>query len=202
MNAFWKILVILGVAVLFVLFVMSGKELFFKDPEHSDYFEKPPPAAEIKSQEECEQIGGKWNDFEGDRQPKQPVPKPVNGKNGDSAEVVEYTGWCDQGFEQREAYDKAHEEYERKVFISLVVIGLSAFIAGLIMAAIKATSPIAPSIGGGFSIGGIVITLIGTADYWGDMDEVFRFALTGMGLVLIIVVAIFIPRIMKRIQKN
>ena len=198
MHPFWKALVVIGIAVMFVMVVMSGKELFYQAPEYSDYADDSPRIAiAITDQAQCEDVGGKW--FEPGEDSRAPRP-PVVVDEGDPAREV--VGWCDEDFEGREAFNKARGEHERNAFAFLMLIGIGTFIGGLVISAAKATSAAAPSIGGGLAIGGIIVSFIGTISYWDNMDNLPRFVFMVSGLVLIMLVAFLVPRIMKRMQNN
>lgn len=199
MQVLGKILLGLGITVMFVILVMSGKEFLYDNPRYDDYIQEPRPPAEIKTQEECEQIGGRWNSVE--PAPVRPLPPQESQKpEMPPEEINERTGWCDQDFEKREAYDKAREDYERNTFIGLTLIGMLAFIGGVISVTAKAASSSAPSIGGGLAVGGIIVTIIGSAGYWSDMDPFFRFILSAIGFAIIIAVTVLIPKIIKRMS--
>jgi len=204
MHMFGKILLVIGIAIVFVMVVMSGKELFYKGPQYSDYFGKSPEArVEITDQAQCEEVGGKWFEpGEDPRVPRPPVAPVAPVAIDEEGSERELAGRCDEGFEKREAFNKARDEHKRNAFIALMLIGIGTFIGGLVVTAIKATDAVSPSIGGGLAVGGIILSLIGTMEYWDDMNDLFRFILMSVALVLIITVGILIPRIMKRIQKN
>ena len=190
----WKTLLVVGVAVMFIIVVMSGKDLFYKGPQYSDYVDDSPRIAiAITDQAQCENVGGKWfepgEDF---RAPRSPI----------GVEPGEVAGWCDEDFEKREAFDKARGEHDRNSFIILMIVGIGTFIGGMVVSAVKAGSAVAPSIGVGLAIGGIIVSIIGTAAHWDYMNEPLRFILAVVGLLLIMTVAKLIPKIMKRMQNN
>lgn len=201
MQALWKALLLFGITAMLVLFVMSGMDAFHKGPQYSDYVpDRGIPPQEVITKERCEELGGKWNAYDIAPQRPRPAPPPAEPRVADGHPEGERAGSCDLYFAERELYDSARREHKLTSFISFVMIGVLMFIDGLMTTIIRASSPVFPSIGGGFALAGVVLTVIGAGQYWGDMNAVSRFLLLGAGLAVIIVAALFIPKIVKRVQ--
>lgn len=194
MQAFWKTLLIVATTLAFVAVIMAGMEVFYKSPEYKTYFPEPQRSqAVMQDKEQCEASGGAWN-----VQGVTDKPRPAMPPGEISAEQ---TGWCDQNFKKQQEYDHARAAHDRIAFITLMVLGTLAFLAG--GASIykgREFSPMA-AVASGIAIGGIILMIIDIARYWGAMNDKVKFALLVAILVVIIGSALFTPRIFKRFTR-
>ena len=93
---------------------------------------------------------------------------------GEVKEIVEDS-------ECKQNYQNAREVFEKNAFIILIVFGVIAVIAGVLIQI--------ESISYGLLIGGILNLFIATMRYWSRLGETLRFVLLGIVLVILIYIA-------------
>jgi hypothetical protein len=161
-----KILITISIAIIFLLFVGYGIEVFNPTPERNEFC--PEELYFIDNEEACITTGGNWgsNDH---------VPKPV---------PIEETVVREYCYEPKECYDNwdnAREKNEKIVFIVAVIIGLISIFSGFILKKEVVNT--------GFVSGGILVILYGTIRYWQHANEVLKFVLLGIVLFVLIWIA-------------
>lgn len=150
----------IAIAILSVLFFVYAIQSAYPGPEYKDYCEEQLTFKAIEDANECESIGGKWQDL------------PAR------AEPIKTAGWCDQDFTCRGEYDEVREVYERNVFFINLIIGISVLITGFILAL--------PSVSSGLMGAGVILIFYGTTRYWGSLSDIWRTFVLGISLVILI----------------
>ncbi len=159
----------LAIVVVFNLFVHMGLNTFYPSPQFDDFC--PQEEAVPQTQEQCETDGGKWL-----------TPGEVTDTRFEPARVPSLATtepYCDATYTCRQAFEDANEVYRRNAFIVWVVAGFIALVAGQMIAGSAAVSS-------GLTFGGVLSFIIGATGYWSNMDEVLRFIILGVVLVVLI----------------
>jgi hypothetical protein len=170
--------VVIGIAIiLLTIFVaVYGISTFYSSPEYEDFCGEFKTAEVINDSERCEEIGGKWNDYESAR------PIELDAK-----------GYCDRDFICREEYDKAREVYSRNLFLITLPLGIAIIILGTLMFSLE-------SVGAGLMGGGVGIILWGVVGFWRFADDWLKFLLSLVGLIVLIGLAYYFNK--KLIKKS
>jgi len=92
-----------------------------------------------------------------------------------------------------EKYDTANKDYSKKMFVISLIFGLLVIIICTIFININ-------SILGGLMFGSLMFIIYGTGRYWNYMDDLMRFIILGVCLVILIYVAYWINK--KKNNKN
>jgi hypothetical protein len=81
--------------------------------------------------------------------------------------------------ECQDNFNRAHDLYNRNVFIILIIAGIISIIIGFLISQSEAVSS-------GLSFGGLLSLIIGTIRYWSGMDDYLRFIILGAALAVLI----------------
>jgi len=76
-------------------------------------------------------------------------------------------------------YDKVHEAYSKNLFIITLIIGIILIAIGALLFQLEA-------VGSGIMGGGIITLLWGSGQYWRYAEDLFRFIISIIGLLLVI----------------
>lgn len=161
-----KIILSVAIAIIFVMFVGFAIESFYSSPKYDDFCDEIKTAEFIDNTERCEEVGGKWVNYDDER----PVPVKIDG------EIV--TGYCDRDFECREDYETSREVYNRNVFFVSLIIGIITIIIAVLLSL--------ESVSAGFMAGGVLLIIYGTIRYWGALSDVLRTLMLGLALVVLV----------------
>lgn len=166
---------LLAIAIVLVIFVNVGVNTFYKPPKYEDFcaggFLEKPYAIPIREVKDCkyiepsEELKNECKDV-GDIAPRY---------NEDGCIETYYCETCNKEF------NDSMSLYNRNVFIILSLAGVLSIVASLMLANYAVVN--------GLLFGGIINILIGIVRYWSDMDEYFRFIISGVILAVLIFVA-------------
>lgn len=175
-NSILKWALIIGIVIVFNLFVNYAVSLVYKEPAYEAYFNTEQIVPDINNQTDCLEVGGKW--YENNQTPEIVTGSPVKVLPNDMLGK----GWCDPNFTKQKNYDAATKQYNRNVFIILVIVGVLALAGGIFIA----IEPLAL----GFSWGGILSLIIASVRYWSDAENWAKVLILAIALGLLIWVAI------------
>lgn len=164
-----KIGVSLAIVIVLNLFFNYGVYTFYKPPVF-DRFCGQELQLQPATAEACQNIGGRWNAVSPSPSSEQVKPVPVTP-----------TGYCDATYTCSQQYTAVNDIYSRNVFIVLVVLGLAAIVAGVML---TSSSVVA----GGLLYGGVLSLVIGSIRYWSNMDDILRFVILGLTLAILLVI--------------
>jgi hypothetical protein len=155
--------VVLGIAIIILTISVAvyGISLFYDAPEHADYCGEFKTLGNIDTSQECEELGGYW-DVEG--------PRSIDG---------EEQGYCDKNYYCGLEYDDAYEIYSKKVFMIAVPLGIIVILLGAVVFGLEA-------VGAGLMGGGVGIVLYGVGGFWRFAEDWLKFAMSLIGLVVLI----------------
>ncbi|OIO42129.1 hypothetical protein COU56_02180 [Candidatus Pacearchaeota archaeon CG10_big_fil_rev_8_21_14_0_10_31_9] len=168
-----NIIFAIAIIVLTSFVVIYGIQAFYDRPEYNNYCPEIRSAEYVNSSARCEQLNGRWNTFDG--------PKPVDGPNG----------YCDLDYYCRQDYEAVNKIYSRNLFIITVPIGIILLLVGGALFSLEA-------VGAGIMGGGVVTLIYGAGNYWPDATDIFRFIISLVGLVIVIFLAYWLNKELKR----
>lgn len=149
------------------LFFNYTLSLVYDRPEYESFCPARQVVTQPADQDECVALGGQWN---GNFFPERPV------------EVNEPKGYCDLDFTCRQAYSDATTNYDRNVFVVLVVLGaLSVLLGNYLKGNLVISS--------GLSLAGVLSFIIASMRYWGSADDIFRVVILAIALGILFWVA-------------
>lgn len=97
------------------------------------------------------------------------VPKTFEGAQG----------YCDIDYSCRQDYEADREKYSRNIFMIAVPLGILVIVLGAVIFGLEA-------VGAGLMGGGVGIVLYGVGGFWSFAEDWLKFALSLLGLVVII----------------
>ncbi len=159
---------IIGLVVVINLFFGYSLSLIYKAPQYEAYC----PASQVNiapaTQNECVSKGGQWNQNDFAYAPK-PVP---NGP----------TGYCDLNFTCSKNFQDAQKNYERNVFVTLVILGA---LLVLLSNFVKGNNVIST----GLSIAGVFSFIIASVRYWSSASDYIHVGILAVALAILFWVA-------------
>ncbi len=146
------------------VFFYAGLDTFYPAPQYEDYCRQTTEAVKGSATDEvsCHAEGSNW------------VLPATGDAYCDMSNT--YYNTCYLG------YNDAMKPHQRNAFILFTILGLASLLLGL------GKFPMA--VGRGFMYGGVVTMLLGTTFYWGYMEDYFRFIVSGVVLLVLVVVGI------------
>lgn len=166
-----NIVLSVAIIILTIFVVVYGINTFYDKPKYDSYCGEFKTQEIIETQERCEEIGGKWilfNDGE--------IPRPVKPVEG----IEE--GYCDRDFSCRSEFESASENYYKNLFLITLPLGIAIIILGALVFGLEA-------VGAGLMGGGVGTILYGVGGYWRYSDNLIKFLLSLIGLIIVIKVA-------------
>jgi hypothetical protein len=170
-SVFIKWSFIIGIVIVLNLFFNYAASLIFSEPQYDQFCKQEQIVKQVYDQNTCLNEGGQWTGYA--------VPAIEKMPNGETLSVK---GYCNPYFTCHQDYDTARKNYDRSIFITLVVlgvlcIGLSLFLKGNNV------------LGTALSFGGVLSLIIASMRYWSYADNILKVIILGVALVLLIVIA-------------
>ena len=155
----WAVMV--GIVILFTLFVSLAISYTFNEPKYDDFCSVSPmiPDKAWNDRDMCVANGGAWTAY----------PQPTS----------EQTGYCEVNKECNQAYEDARLSHSQQAFIAYVIISIVAILGGVFLRGSSIVSA-------GLSYGGVLLLIVGTMQYWAMVPELGRLLLAGLGLVILV----------------
>lgn len=167
---------IIGIVIILNLFFLYAVKVAYPAPEFEDFCPREQVVKELKTEEECTGVGGQWNEHT-DRL------KPVSVFEGEVVALDNVAGFCDQQFTCREDFNTAREDYERNVFIALIIFGVIAVLIGFFTMGREVVSI-------AMTLGGVLSFVIASVRYWQYASDWLHLAILGIALAVLIFLAI------------
>lgn len=166
----WRNLV-LGIAI-FILTVFVGvygiNTFYGKAPTYNDYC----PIVTPQTQAECIKMNGTWTDYN-QQIPAEKIPASTSP-----------TGYCDVYTYCQKQLELAEKPYYKGIFIIAIPLGIIIIAIGLLIFNLEA-------VGLGLMAGGIGLIVYGAGSYWRFADDVVKFIISLIGLIVVIVLAYY-----------
>ncbi|MDB5255053.1 MAG: protein of unknown function with transrane region [Candidatus Nomurabacteria bacterium] len=166
-SSFVKWSLVIGIVIVMNLFFNYAISLVYKAPNYQDYYRQEQVVPSIDTKEECIAVGGQWNE--------QLVPKS-------SEPVTVRAGYCDPNYTKQQQYETAMKDYNKVVFLALVVLGVISLVGGTLLAHIVLSLA--------FSWGGVLSLFIASVRYWSDANNILKVLILAVALGSLIWVAI------------
>ena len=165
-HKFVELSIIVAIVIVMNLFFNYAVSLVYQEPSF-DTFVKPAQVLNtIKTKDACVNVGGQWSE----------------SAYPDEKGMTKVQGYCDENFTNQKNYNSAVKVYEKKVFITLVVLGvLSLVLAGFIAFQILSIA---------FAWGGVLSLIIASIRYWSEADNLAKVIILAIALGLLIWLAV------------
>ena len=173
-NKFSKWALIIGIVIVFNLFINYAISLVYKAPDWNSYFTQSQVVEAINTKDECLNVGGQWTENNYMYDKNTPVQLDANGKR--------IMGYCNPDFTKQQEFTDAQKVYNRNIFIALSVLGVIALIFGIFSANIILSN--------GFAWGGVLSLIIASARYWSDADNLVKVLILAVALGALIWLAV------------
>ena len=162
---------IFGIAI-FILSLFVGiygiSTLYGESPAYEDYC-----PANLINQSVCESEGGVWANN----------TQIVQDRDGNVKAISVGGGYCQYDYTScQEEWDNAQEEYYRKVFFTALPLGIFMIFLGAYVFGLE-------SVGAGLMFGGVGSIIYGTGMYWRFTDDLLKFLISLIGLIILIAFA-------------
>ncbi|MFH1608158.1 MAG: hypothetical protein ABIA78_03415 [archaeon] len=164
--------ILFGIAILIltIFVVVYGVGTFYSAPEYEDFCGEFKTVQVIEDEAQCLDAGGKWNPQD-IRCVTTPCPQ----------------GFCDKDFSCREDYDFARESYYKTLFLITLPLGIALIVVGALVFGLEA-------VGAGLMGGGVATIIWGVGGYWQYSENLLKFILSLLGLIIIIGVSYWFSR--------
>ena len=170
----WPLIV--GIVIVLKLFFLYAIKTVYPKPEYEDFCPKEQIIKQIETEEGCLEIGGQWRE-------RSTRVTPVSVLDGDIVTIEEPLGYCNQNFTCSQNFDEAREDYERNVFIFLIILGVLSVVIGFLTIGKEVVSI-------ALSLGGVLSFIIASIRYWRFASDWLHLAILGLGLAVLIYLAI------------
>ncbi len=175
---------ILGIVIVLNLFFNYTLSLVYNAPEYEKFCPTQQVRPAINDQKQCLAVGGQWTtNYEYTDQNTsvaQPAPAVKSPTVGQSAVLK---GYCNPDFTCQKTYEDDLKIYEKNVFITLIILGLLAIIAGVLIKGIDVLSL-------SLSLGGVLSFIIASMRFWSLAGNVLKVGILGVALAALVVLAI------------
>ena len=173
----WRNL-ILGIAI-FILTIFVGiygiNTFYGKAPQYDKYCPNVIP----QTPSECVKANGTWTNYN-DQIPPEKVPMSTTAP----------VGYCDVYTYCQKQLEAAEKPYYKGVFMIAIPLGIIIIALGLLIFNLEA-------VGLGLMSGGVAIIIYGAGSYWRFADDVVKFVLSLIGLVVVIILAYYFNKRLK-----
>lgn len=167
-SNFVKISIIIAIVVVMNMFFNYAVSLIYKEPVMNNYIKSAQVIEAITTKDKCIGVGGQWSE--------NVYPNPeMKGK-------TEVQGYCNENYTNQLNYDAARKVYEKKVFITLISLGVVSLIAGgFISISILSIA---------FAWSGVISLIIASMRYWSQADNLAKVVILAIALGILIWLAI------------
>jgi len=167
--------IVIAIVIVLNLFFNYAISLVYKAPAYDAYFPQTQVVEPVTNKADCLSVGGQWTDGTGQTPTVAPLP-------AGEAKPAPSTGYCDPNYTKQIAFQAAQKNYDRTVFIILVVLGVVTLVLGSIFANIILALS--------FSWGGVLSLVIASGRYWSDADNLLKVVILAAALAALIFVAV------------
>ena len=160
---------VIGIVIVLNLFFNYATSLVYESPDYNAFCPQEQVVTVPDNQKACVDKGGQWTDnsYYG-------KPTPVG--------VDQARGYCDLQFTCRQDFETASKDYNRNVFIVLVVLGALSVLAGNLFRGNDVIS-------NGLALGGVLSFVIASVRYWSAANDLVRVVILAIALGILFWVA-------------
>jgi hypothetical protein len=174
-SGFIKWAMVIAIVIVLNLLFNYAISLIYKAPSYDAFMPQTQVVEPITNKADCLKVGGQWTDP--DTRYQTPAPAVITG-----VKTTPAMGYCDPNYTKQMEYTKALKNYDRTVFIILVVLGIISLVLGVIFG--NAILSLA------FSWGGVLSLIIASMRYWSDADNLLKVIILAAALGALIFVAV------------
>jgi hypothetical protein len=160
---------ILGIVIVLNLFFNFALSLVYERPDYEAFCPQMQVSKVVDNQNECVAGGGQWTEYGPNNFREKPLP-------------TDPKGYCDLQFTCRQEYDGARNNYDRNVFVILVVLGALVVLMGNLF---KGNEVISSSL----ALAGLLSFLIASVRYWSAAGSVARVVILAIALGILFWIA-------------
>jgi len=153
--------VVLGIVIVLNAFLFVAANMAFPQPDYNAYCPAAAKGMVANTEASCVAGDGVWQPYAG------------------TIAVGEPTGYCDFYQKCQASWDAAQKAYGLKFFSFMMVAGIVALSAGVLLTGSAIVSS-------GLSYGGVLSLVIGSVSYWGEADDLIRLAISGAALLALL----------------
>ncbi len=165
-SSFVKISIIVAIVIVMNMFFNYAVSLVYKEPA-IDTFIKPTQVVEtVKTKVDCIAVGGQWSE----------------NAYPDTKGRTQVDGYCNENYTKQLNYDNARKVYDKKVFITLITLGIISLVAG----GFVAVSILSIA----FAWGGVLSLIIASIRYWSQADNLAKVVILALALGILIWLAV------------
>jgi len=146
------------------LFIYYAINLVHPEPVHENFCPIELQSQQHVSPESCVNAGGQWTNF-------YLSPKEITN----AVQTNQPTGWCDVNFTCQKEFDSVTSNYNKNVFIAMIIISTVMVIGGVMMMSIEALSL-------GLVWSGVVSLLVATIRYWSDANNLIKVIILALAI--------------------
>ena len=165
-SNFIKISIIVAIVIVMNLFFNYAISLVYKEPVMDNFIKPAQVVGVITTKDKCIEVGGQWSEN---------VIPTDKGK-------TEVQGYCNENYTKQLNYDTARKVYEKKVFITLIILGVvSLILAGFLSIPILSIA---------LAWGGVLSLIIASMRYWSQADNLAKVVILALALGILVWLAV------------
>jgi len=139
-NKILKWSISLGIIIVLNLFFAYALKIVYEAPVWDDFCKKEQVVDPVNTKKDCLEKGGQWN-------------SNMSREDFFPSDVKTPKGFCNLQFTCHNQFEEARENYERNVFVALIILGVFSIIISFFIAEAEAVST-------GLSLGGVLSFVI------------------------------------------
>lgn len=162
--------VISGIIIVLNLFFNYTLSLVYKSPDYNLYCPTSQVVTVPDTEKSCVEQGGQWTNntyYDKSAKPSETQPK----------------GYCDAQYTCRATFDADSKNYDRNIFVTLVLLGALSVLAGNFFKGNMVVQS-------GLALGGVLSFVIASMRYWGAANDLIRVVILAVALGMLFWVAI------------
>lgn len=171
-NKFVHVALVVGLVIVINLFINYALSFIYKEPSYETYFSQPQVVKNYDNQADCVNNGGQWTEN----------AKPDAYINGTKINENLDSGYCNNEYTTRLSYDAQVKNYDLKVFITLMVLGILMMIFGITYSHVV----LSPA----FTWAGVLSYIVASMRYWSSATSGVKVIILGLALAALIWVAL------------
>lgn len=171
---------VIGLAIMILasfVAIYGIKAFYGEEPQWDAYCGKIVSPPYVNSSAQCENLGGKWTNYNQIYEGAAPAKVYPDGQ----------IGYCDLFYNCQKEFENASRDYSKTLFIITVPVGVVLIAVGGALFALEA-------VGVGIMLGGVITLIYGAANYWPNANNIFRFLISLAGLIIVIALAYWLNK--------
>ncbi len=159
--------IVVAIVIVMNMLFNYAVSLVYKEPVYDDYVKTTQIIEPPTTKETCVSVGGQWNETV--------YPSVVESSKNTKPKVE---GYCNENYTKDLQYQSALKAYEKKVFITLLALGIVSLVLGVFVG----ISLLAVA----FTWGGVLSLIIASVRYWSVADNLSKVVILALAFGLLI----------------